>query len=116
MAQGVTVPHCIVLDEVEGFPNEKLAAHPVECAQLFGCFFQQATCKHVMNCLHGPAHVELSAFIPEPPLWRAKGWGRTRRLPLISPLKVFWTLREGFLLASLLKDVEGFSCPRASES
>ena len=75
MAQGVIVPHCIVSNEVEGFPNEKLAAHPVERAQLFGRFFQQATCKHVMNRLHGPTHVELSALLPDNAVAEGEGLG-----------------------------------------
>ena len=75
MAQGVVVPHCIVSNEGECFPTEKLAAYPVERAQLFGRFFEQATCKHVMNSLHGPAHVELSALLPDYAVAKGEGLG-----------------------------------------
>ena len=64
-----------MLDEVEGFPNEQLASHSVERAQLFGRFFQQATCKPVMNRLHGPAHVELSALLPDAAAVVSEGLG-----------------------------------------
>ena len=84
MAQGVMVPRCIVLNEVEGFPSEKLAANPVERAQLFGRFFQQATTEHVMNRLHGPAHVELSALLPDYAV--AEGEGLASNAPVAAGL------------------------------
>ena len=73
MAQGLIVPLCIVLNEVEGFPNEKLAAHPVERAHLFGRFFQQATTKHVMDRFDTSAHIELSALLPDDAVAESEG-------------------------------------------
>ena len=88
MAQGVNVPHCTVSNEVEGFPNEKLAAHPVELAQLFGSFFQQATCKHVMNSLHGPAHFELSALLPDYAVAEGEGLGSNAPVAPLCCIKI----------------------------
>ena len=115
MAQGVIVPHCIMLNKVEGLSHESTAAHTVERAQLFGSRPPQSMWWTASTPLRTSSSVPCSQTTP---LRSAKGWGRTRRLPLVSPLKVFWTLtlREGFLLASPLKGVEGFSCPKASES
>ena len=59
----------------EGFPNERLAAHPVERAQLFGRFWQQATMKHVVDCFYTSMHIELSTLLPDYAVVKGEGLG-----------------------------------------
>ena len=113
MAQGVIVPLCIVLNEVEGSPNEKLAAHPVEREKVFGCFFQQATTKHVVDRFDTSAHVELSALLPDNAVAEGKGLGSNA--PVAAGLSTKGILDlglEGGVLAGLSTEW----CGWASES